>query len=170
MSDLAKRNRWSRVNSVFALSSTHSTHKHIPLRILPSCKSGVPIGVLAIVGGFLAHLTLGTLYCWGNFQSYLPPSMKYFAGSDSVGTPDSLYVIPIAMIFMCLGMPMSAFFQARMGLPLSMLFGSLLMSSGVFMSSYATTLAQFILPYCILFGTGERRESSVDIAHLSLKC
>ena len=80
--------------------------------------------------------------------------MKYFAGEGGVGTPDSLYVIPIAMIFMCLGMPMSAFFQARMGLPLSMLFGSLLMSTGVFLSSYATTLSQFILPYCVLFGTG----------------
>lgn len=34
------------------------------------------VAPLAILGGFLTHLTLGTLYCWGNFQSYLPPSMK----------------------------------------------------------------------------------------------
>ena len=58
------------------------------------------------------------------------------------------------MIFMCLGMPISSFFQAKMGLPLSMLFGSLLMSSGVWLSSYATTLAEFMIPYCIMFGLG----------------
>ena len=29
-------------------------------------------GPAAIIGGALAHLTLGTLYCWGNFLSYSP--------------------------------------------------------------------------------------------------
>ncbi|GMH70215.1 hypothetical protein TrLO_g1607 [Triparma laevis f. longispina] len=112
------------------------------------------VAPLAILGGFLTHLTLGTLYCWGNFQSYLPPSMKYFAGLAGAGTPDSLYVIPLGMVFMCIGMPISSFFQAKLGLPLSMLFGSLLMAGGVYLSSFATTLASFMLTYAVMFGFG----------------
>eukprot|EP00519_Triparma_laevis_P010937 CAMPEP_0182519836 /NCGR_PEP_ID=MMETSP1321-20130603/45304_1 /TAXON_ID=91990 /ORGANISM="Bolidomonas sp., Strain RCC1657" /LENGTH=483 /DNA_ID=CAMNT_0024727827 /DNA_START=1051 /DNA_END=2498 /DNA_ORIENTATION=+ len=119
-----------------------------------SAASGLSVAPLAILGGFLTHLTLGTLYCWGNFQSYLPPSMKYFAGLSGSGTPDSLYVIPLGMVFMCIGMPMSSFFQARLGLPLSMLFGSLLMAGGVYLSSFATTLASFMVTYAVMFGFG----------------
>ena len=51
---------------------------------LPSWRGGggaLPIaGVLSLAGGVLAHLVLGTLYCWGNFISYAPEGLLYFDG------------------------------------------------------------------------------------------
>ena len=33
-------------------------------------------GVLAILGGFLLHLTLGTLYCFGNMNTYMTSYLR----------------------------------------------------------------------------------------------
>ena len=33
-------------------------------------------GVLAIIGGFLLHLTLGTLYCFGNMNTYITSYLR----------------------------------------------------------------------------------------------
>ena len=116
--------------------------------------SPATMGLLSILGGFLTHLTLGTIYCWGNLQSYMPPSMKYFASSTGTGTPDSLLIIPLGLLAMCIGMPMSSTLQSTLGLPGAMMFGSLIVSLAVFLSSFATTLAPFVLLYSILFGLG----------------
>ena len=33
-------------------------------------------GVLAILGGFILHLTLGTLYCFGNMNTYMTSYLR----------------------------------------------------------------------------------------------
>ncbi len=33
-------------------------------------------GAVAVLGGVMAHLTLGTMYCWGNFAPYVPPKLR----------------------------------------------------------------------------------------------
>lgn len=38
-----------------------------------------------VLGGALAHLALGTLYCWGNFQSYVPKHLLFFDGKTRPG-------------------------------------------------------------------------------------
>src|SRR5687768_12413642 len=56
-------------------------------------------GNACIFGGALAHLTFGTMYCWGNFLSYAPDNLKYFDGILHPGVqPDALYVIPLTLI------------------------------------------------------------------------
>ena len=111
-------------------------------------------GVLSVLGGTLTHITLGTIYCWGNYISYLPPSMHNFSWSTSseqqqqqqqqqrdVDKPDSLWVLPITMFFMSLAMPFSStVLQSKIGLRPAMIFGGLTMSVGVFLSSFAHTL------------------------------
>lgn len=111
-----------------------------------------------LLSGILTHLTFGTLYCWGNFQSYLPPSMRYFSsvsGLPPSRPPDALLVIPIAIIFMCISMPLSArYLHPHFRPHSSVLIGSLLMSGAVFLSSYVTTLEAFLFLYSIVFGIG----------------
>ncbi len=34
------------------------------------------MGAMAVLGGVLVHLTLGTMYCWGNFAPYAPPKLR----------------------------------------------------------------------------------------------
>jgi OFA family oxalate/formate antiporter-like MFS transporter len=110
--------------------------------------------MLAVLGGFLTHLTYGTMYCWGNFQSYLPPSMKYYDPAQTTGSPDAMMVIPLTIIFQCIGMPLSQHVQKLLGLPLAMFLGASLVSGGVYLSSHATTLKAFVLAYCVMFGLG----------------
>jgi len=37
-------------------------------------------GLLSLAGGCLVHLVLGTLYCWGNFVSYVPEELQTWRG------------------------------------------------------------------------------------------
>ena len=44
---------------------------------LPGKVMGGPLaGYLAILGGFLLHLTLGTLYCFGNMNTYMTSYLR----------------------------------------------------------------------------------------------
>jgi hypothetical protein len=47
--------------------------------------------VATVLGGALAHLALGSLYCFANFQSYLPKHLLFLDGADRAGN------IPIVM-------------------------------------------------------------------------
>lgn len=38
----------------------------------------VSAGIMVIVGGFLIHLVLGTLYMWGNITGYVRSYFCYF--------------------------------------------------------------------------------------------
>jgi hypothetical protein len=50
-------------------------------------------GLSCVLGGALAHLAFGSFYCWGNFISYSPFSLRFFDGKYRSGVPpDSLIV------------------------------------------------------------------------------
>ena len=41
-------------------------------------------GIFAIIGGFILHLTLGTLYCFGNMNTYMTSYLRtHVAGQVS---------------------------------------------------------------------------------------
>merc|ERR1719238_1231837 len=52
------------------------------------------------------------------------------------------------------GMPFGPVVEKQLGPRLTAAVGSLMMGSGVFLASYATTLLQFVLSYSVLFGLG----------------
>ena len=57
----------------------------------PSSRHNPPsAGVATVLGGALAHLALGTLYCWGNFQSYVPKHLLFFDGNTRPGASVTL--------------------------------------------------------------------------------
>lgn len=111
-------------------------------------------GLLTILGGFLTHLTLGTLYCWGNFGSYAPRSLRFFDGKDREGTPDSMLVIPMTLVSMCLTMPVGSILTGKLGSRLTMMLGSLILVAGVYLSSYVKSLAAFLALYSVMGGAG----------------
>uniref|UniRef100_A0A7S1XR46 Major facilitator superfamily (MFS) profile domain-containing protein n=1 Tax=Phaeomonas parva TaxID=124430 RepID=A0A7S1XR46_9STRA len=111
-------------------------------------------GVLSVVGGVLVHLTLGTIYCFGNFISYMPKSMYFFDGEMHEGNPHALLVLPITMLFQCFGLPLGAILQKRMSPSKVALLGAWIMAAGVYLSSYATDLTTFMIGYSVLFGIG----------------
>lgn len=112
-------------------------------------------GLLTVLGGLLLHMTLGTMYCWGSFIGYLPPSMRFFDGGAANGRqPDALLVIPLLISSQMLAMPLGARLNKKVGARNAMLIGALVMNLGIVAASYATSLLPFILGYSLLFGTG----------------
>ena len=113
------------------------------------------IGAAAIVGGTLTHLALGTVYCWGNFISYLPPGMKFWDGENHPGmVSDATIGIPLILSTQCLTMPLGPLFVGKFGAARTMLVGSLLASFGVYLSSYMDRLGPFLALYALVFGLG----------------
>jgi hypothetical protein len=73
-------------------------------------------GVVAVCGGILAHLILGTMYCWGNFLSYVPSSLLFFDGLPHPGmTPDAIQVMPLALVALNFGLPIGARMNKKIG-------------------------------------------------------
>ena len=62
-------------------------------------------GVLALIGGFSLHLTLGTLYCFGNLTSYMTsylrqhvhPGIEY---SDMIWIPTLATISQVQRLFL----------------------------------------------------------------------
>mmetsp|Transcript_34411 Transcript_34411/g.32803 ORF Transcript_34411/g.32803 Transcript_34411/m.32803 type:complete len:477 (-) Transcript_34411:145-1575(-) len=99
-------------------------------------------GPACIIGGALAHLAFGSLYCWGNFNSYAPSNLR----SD--------LVFPLTLAAQCLTMPFGPLIVNKIGARSTLLLGAWIMAAGVYFSSFATTQAMFIFFYSLVFGAG----------------
>eukprot|EP00981_Chlorochromonas_danica_P011885 scaffold4338_cov183-Ochromonas_danica.AAC.9 len=112
-------------------------------------------GLACVVGGALAHLTLGTIYCWGNFLSYAPDYLKFFDGKLHPGVqPDALLVIPITMVAQAIAMPFGPALTKRLGASNALLLGSWITAAAVYLASYQKSLGAFVAAYALLFGIG----------------
>jgi OFA family oxalate/formate antiporter-like MFS transporter len=112
-------------------------------------------GYACVLGGALAHLTFGSVYCWGNFQSYSPLNLRFFDGKEHPGAqPDALLVMPAFFLGQCLAMPCGPLVVQRLGPRNTLLLGAYIMAAGVFGASYATSLLPFLVLYGVMFGAG----------------
>lgn len=112
-------------------------------------------GPACIIGGALAHLTLGTLYCWGNFLSYSMPSLRFVDGQAHPGeSPDALYVLPLTLVAQAIAMPFGPSISKHIGYSGTLLLGSWIAAAAVFIASYQTRLLPFMAFYSLMFGTG----------------
>lgn len=99
-------------------------------------------GNLSVLGGTLAHFTFGSVYCWGNFNSYAP----HYLRSD--------FIFPLTIVAQCFTMPFGPLITRKYGARATALLGSWIMSFGVYFSSYARDLHTFVFCYSIMVGCG----------------
>jgi hypothetical protein len=111
-------------------------------------------GLLGLLGGILIHLACGSMYCWGNLVSYLPPELKYWGGAQGSGLPDAQLVLPLILVSQMTGMPLGPVLEKLMGPTLTAALGAIFMGAGVIGAANAKTLAQFVISYAVLFGLG----------------
>jgi len=112
-------------------------------------------GPLCILGGALGHLALGTLYCWGNFLSYIPPKLRFLDGGDRVGQPDAIYVVSLSLVAQALAMPFGPTLTSKFGASGAFLFGTWMMAFGTYMASFFTEdLKKYMIFYSLFFGAG----------------
>ena len=112
-------------------------------------------GYLSVAGGVCAHIMLGTMYCWGNYLSYVTPELRFFDGVDRPGvTPDAVQVMPIMVLFQALALPLGAKLDKAVGPRATTLLGCLVLIGGTWFSSFQTRLLPFMLTYSICGGAG----------------
>mmetsp|Transcript_36089 Transcript_36089/g.48823 ORF Transcript_36089/g.48823 Transcript_36089/m.48823 type:complete len:477 (-) Transcript_36089:284-1714(-) len=115
-------------------------------------------GLVSIAGGFLAHLVLGTIYCWGNFLSYAPKSLLYIDGlgpEAHIGeTEHAVFVMPITILIQCFGMQLGGKSIKAFGTSATTVIGSAVVALGVFLASFQTRLIPFMLCYAGIIGLG----------------
>lgn len=159
-----------RSRSVPSLASARSAQPLLGLRgghtaapatelVAQKQKTAVPAestqrGLIGLLGGVLIHLACGSMYCWGNLVSYLPPELKYWGGAHGTGLPDAQLVLPLILVSQMTGMPLGPVLEKLMGPTLTAALGAILMGAGVVGAANAKSLAQFVLSYAVLFGLG----------------
>ena len=109
-------------------------------------------GVLCVIGGFLVHLVLGTLYCWANLTTYVTARMRLFE-------PSITYERTLLVYATCLGtqgctMLAAGLVESRIGAKHTCLLGGYVLSAGILLCSQARTLLSLVLFNGVFFGMG----------------
>ena len=109
-------------------------------------------GVLCVIGGFLVHLVLGTLYCWGNLTTYVTARLRLFDASISYDRT----LLVFATCLGCQGCTMLAagVVESRIGAKYTCLLGGYVLTAGVLLSSEAKSLFSLVLFNGAFFGVG----------------
>jgi OFA family oxalate/formate antiporter-like MFS transporter len=105
----------------------------------------------------LLHLSFGTLYCWGNFNSYAPGHLKNFDGSFDPALnkkPDIIQCLPFSMLAQAFVMPFAGPIIEALGPGRVALLAGCLVSSGIILASFAPSLGVFAMFYGGLYGSG----------------
>lgn len=71
-------------------------------------------GVLALVGGFALHLTLGTLYCFGNLSTYMTSYLRKHV-DEGVAYSDVIWIPTLSTLGQGLFMTLSGHLEERVG-------------------------------------------------------
>ena len=118
-----------------------------PLRCLPLTK-----GWRCVVGGFLIHLVLGTLYVWANTTSYVTSYLRRF--DPSLTYNDTLMVYATALGMQGCTMLLGGILERRLGSRATAMMGGYLIVLGTFLSAFAESLPALLLTDGVLFGSG----------------
>lgn len=114
-------------------------------------------GMVSVCAGMMFHLVLGTLYCWGNFQSYAPKSMQNYDGTfdpENSNTVDIVQILPLTLAVHNVMMPIGAMINDRLGPFPTLVMSAAFVCSGPFFASFASSLGELSVLYAGLLGTG----------------
>ncbi|CAD2085235.1 hypothetical protein YYG_04877 [Plasmodium vinckei petteri] len=107
-----------------------------------------------ILGGFLIHCTLGSIYCFSNISAYVISYMKII-GCSNVKYKDSSWIYVLTLIFQCFFGFFGGILNQNLGPQISVLLGGWLMCLGILLSYFTVfNFYLFSLTYGILCGIG----------------
>jgi len=114
-------------------------------------------GYTSILGGFILHLTLGTLYCFGNMNTYMTSYLRtHVRGEEHRVYSDAIWIPTLATLGQGLFMTLSGHLEEKVGVRMTVLLGSTFMSCGVFLTYFTIqySMALTTLTYGFMFGFG----------------
>ncbi|KAH9498550.1 hypothetical protein Btru_007039 [Bulinus truncatus] len=113
-------------------------------------------GLLVVVGGMLIHLSLGTLYTFGNLNPYITSFMRSYGSASSLTYTECTWVFALAAMGQGASMALGGLIEKRIGPKLTALLGGWCMSLGVMLTYFAIkqSFALTIITYGAVFGFG----------------
>lgn len=113
-------------------------------------------GLLVICGGFLVHLSLGTIYTFGNIAPYIVSYIRNASHPADLSQGTTVWIFAFALIGQGGAMFVGGWMVRKIGPRWTTLIGGWIMSIGVFLT-YFTIKVSFwlvLLTYGLMFGVG----------------
>lgn len=109
-----------------------------------------------IAGGFLVHVTLGTIYTFGNLIPYIVSYIRQRSHPADLHSSTGTWIYALALGAQGVSMFFGGILERKVGPRISTLIGCAIMSSGVFLSAVAirVSFTLLLLTYGVLFGLG----------------
>ena len=101
-------------------------------------------GIWALLGGFALHLTLGTLYSFGNMNTYMTSYLRKHVNNDLTYS-DLIWIPTLSTVSQGAFMTLSGHLEERVGVRYTMLIGSSIMTSGVYLTFFTIRFVCFRL-------------------------
>ncbi|XP_067670578.1 L-lactate transporter-like [Haliotis asinina] len=113
-------------------------------------------GCVIIVAGCLIHLTLGTLYSYGNFSPYIISYIRRRSSPSDLRYVDGIWIQACMMIGQGITMFAGGLLERKLGPRITTLIGSWTMSLGVMLSYFAVKSSYIatVFTYGVMFGMG----------------
>lgn len=115
-----------------------------------------PRGLAALLGGFIIHFSLGSLYSHGNLSTYILSYVHNYSRPHDLEGGTTAWVYGAALMGQGVSMPLGGLLEMKIGPRYTALIGSLIMSAGVMLSALAIKVSFWLLlfTYGALFGIG----------------
>lgn len=113
-------------------------------------------GYTVVLGGILIHLTLGTIYTFGNMTPYMTSYMKRHNVDVSLNYAESTWISAIAAMGQGMSMFLGGIMYRALGPKLSTLIGAWLASTGVALTYFTIKVSFYwtLFTYGFMFGIG----------------
>ena len=113
-------------------------------------------GHFVVLGGFLVHLTLGSLYTFGNLIPYIISYIRDRSHPTNIHSGAGVWIHALALVGQGLSMFIGGLLERKLGPRLSTLIGCVIMSLGVLLSYIAIQVSFWLLlfTYGAMFGLG----------------
>ncbi|KAL8595959.1 hypothetical protein ACOMHN_018271 [Nucella lapillus] len=112
--------------------------------------------VRVIIGGVLIHLTLGTLYTFGNLSPYLTSYIRQHSSPSDLTYAESVWIYALAGMGQGMTMYIGGVLERRLGTRLSVLIGGWFQSLGIMLTYFTIkhSFAATVFTYGLMFGSG----------------
>ncbi|KAL5253666.1 hypothetical protein ACHWQZ_G013441 [Mnemiopsis leidyi] len=112
-------------------------------------------GVIVLIGAVLIHITLGVLYCFGNFSTYLVSFLRSRTSYDEVRFTNTQWILTLTVCGQGTTMFVGGLLERKIGTRLTILFGCVFHTLTAALSFYAVhSFYSLIITYGLLFGFG----------------
>ncbi|XP_071511784.1 apicoplast pyruvate carrier 1-like [Diadema antillarum] len=117
---------------------------------------GIWRGWVAVVGSILVHLTLGTMYSYGNMAPYVTSFIRKYSKPVTLSYQETSFIFGVMVFGQGISMSVGGFIESRLGPRFTTMIGCFLVSAGMMLSAVAIRVSFFLLllTYGLIFGLG----------------